>query len=89
MQLEERSRYTVEQLNQSDVDVRVEFEKKDGTLRTMRCTLAEDRIPEDKRPKNTETKFSDEAQRVFDLDLNEWRSFRWDSIRSIEVVKLS
>lgn len=89
MRYEETERHTKTILKSDNHEVRIEFEKKDGTLRTMRCTLDESRIPEEHRPKNTETKFSDEAQRVYDLDLGQWRSFRWDSIKSIEYVQLS
>ena len=64
--------------------VRVSFTKKDGTPRDMLCTLSDSQIPEDKKPKSeTTVKFSEEAIRVFDLDKQEWRSFRWDSITSV------
>ena len=61
----------------------VVFTKKDGSQREMHCTLAEGRIPEDKQPKQKEEATSQtagSAVRVFDLDLQEWRSFRWDSV---------
>jgi hypothetical protein len=64
-------------------DVRVMFTKKDGTEREMLCTLAESKIPEDQKPKTEGGNFSDEAQRVFDLEKQEWRSFRWDSVINI------
>jgi hypothetical protein len=67
-------------------DVTVLFTKKDGTDREMSCTLAESLIPSDKRPKTENTKFSDEALRVFDLDKKEWRSFRWDSIKTVKGI---
>lgn len=67
-------------------DVTVLFTKKDGTDREMLCTLAESLIPSDKRPKTENTKFSDEALRVFDLDKQEWRSFRWDSIKTVKGI---
>ena len=65
--------------------VRVTFTKKDGTERTMLCTTSFDKIPEDQHPKGEQTSSSDEAQRVFDLEKQEWRSFRWDSVKYIEV----
>jgi hypothetical protein len=67
-------------------DVTVLFTKKDGTDREMLCTLAESLIPSDKRPKTENTKFSDDALRVFDLDKKEWRSFRWDSIKTVKGI---
>jgi hypothetical protein len=64
-------------------EVRVTFTKKDGSERILRCTLAESRIPEDKRPKEKkDTLSSDEAIRVFDVEKQDWRSFRWDSVKS-------
>jgi hypothetical protein len=65
----------------------VTFTKKDGTERAMRCTLAESRIPADKVPKGSEEATSQttgSAVRVFDTEVNEWRSFRWDSVTKVE-----
>lgn len=62
--------------------VRVVFEKKDGTEREMFCTTSVSLVPADKAPKETGRAVSKEAQRVFDLDLGEWRSFRWDSLKT-------
>jgi len=62
----------------------VTFEKKDGTLREMTCTLDEGMIPEEKRPKGTgERKVNEEVLSVFDLNIKEWRSFRIDSLKEI------
>ena len=60
------------------------FTKKDGTERTMVCTLAEDKIPSEKAPKNTGKAKSDEAIAVFDIESQDWRSFRWDSVKEIK-----
>ena len=62
----------------------IHFEKKDGTFRKMFCTLAESKIPEDKIPKN-EQSYSSEALRVFDVEQDDWRAFRWDSLISYNV----
>jgi len=61
--------------------VNVTFTKVDGTKRDMRCTLNESLIPQSTstEPK-AERKVNDTVQRVFDLDKNEWRSFRKDSV---------
>jgi hypothetical protein len=66
-------------------DLCITFTKKDGTLRDMRCTLSEGRIPTDKHPKSegTSTKDSESAVRVFDTEKQEWRSFRWDSVTKV------
>jgi hypothetical protein len=70
-------------------DLCVVFTKKDGTEREMQCTLVESRIPQDKQPKSeasdstTAGQGNDDAVRVFDTQIGEWRSFRWDSIKSV------
>ena len=65
-------------------DLCVTFTKKDGSEREMRCTLAEAIIPKDKHPKEgTASQTSGSAVRVFDTDKQEWRSFRWDSIKNV------
>jgi hypothetical protein len=70
-------------------DLCVMFTKKDGTEREMQCTLVESRIPAEKQPKsqtsNSQTagQGNDSAIRVFDTITQEWRSFRWDSIKSV------
>lgn len=61
----------------------IEFTKKDGTTRKMLCTLNENVIPRDKAPKNTGRAKNDEVLAVYDLDKQEWRSFRYDSITRI------
>lgn len=59
----------------------VTFTKKDGSQRVINATLAQGRIPSDKQPKSeTQDSYPSSACRVFDTELNEWRSFRWDSI---------
>ena len=60
------------------------FTKKDGTEREMRCTLAENKIPTEKLPKNSGKSKSDDALAVFDVENQGWRSFRYDSVRRIE-----
>jgi len=67
----------------SDV-LTVNFEKKDGTLREMRCTLMESKIPNEKKPNGVGKSKSDDVLPVFDVEKQEWRSFRFDSVRKIE-----
>ena len=67
----------------------VTFTKKDGSEREMYCTLSESRIPTDKQPKSgleetTNSTTGGSAIRVFDTVTNEWRSFRWDSVKRVE-----
>jgi hypothetical protein len=61
------------------------FTKSDGTERQMRCTLNIDKIPADFLPKNTERKKSDEVLPDFDVENQGWRSFRLDSIKSVQI----
>jgi hypothetical protein len=67
--------------------VRITFTKKDGTERVLLGTLKSDAIPADKQPKEgtKPAKTSDDAQAVFDTTIGEWRSFRWDSVKLVEV----
>ena len=65
-------------------EVRIKFTKKDGTERDMLCTLVESKIPEDKKPKS-DTTITGDVLRVFDLEKQDWRSFRWDSIISVSI----
>lgn len=64
--------------------VEVNFTKVDGSLRKMLCTLQESILPvtevkEDAKPRAE----IPEALRVWDISINEWRSFRLDSINSV------
>lgn len=64
--------------------VEISFTKVDGSVRIMKCTLNPGIIQEhiafdsDQKSKKSET-----TQTVFDLGNLAWRSFRWDSIKSI------
>jgi hypothetical protein len=63
--------------------VQIEFMKKDGTLREMKCTLKEESIPEASRPKGSGKSQNDDSIAVFDLVKQEWRSFRFDSVKQL------
>jgi hypothetical protein len=68
--------------------VTVSFTKKDGTERVMNCSLDGKLIPEDKYPKVKETGAtvkakSTESYAVFDIDKQEWRSFRWADVNEV------
>ena len=70
-------------------EVGVTFTKRDGSERRMQCTLSATRIPTEQLPQGTgdtstpET-VSKEAIRVFDLEKQAWRSFRYDSIKTVK-----
>ena len=60
--------------------IEIVFTKKDGTERTMKCTLMEDYLPE---TVGSEKAKNDEVLAVYDLEKEGWRSFRWDSIKEV------
>lgn len=63
------------------------FTKVNGETRLMKCTLRMEDIPTDKHPagglSESNSNYSTEALRVFDTDLNEWRSFRVANVKSV------
>jgi len=60
------------------------FQKKDGTMRVMKASLRESDFPVYEKKTESVRKQNDEVLSVVDLELNEWRSFRFDSIKKIE-----
>lgn len=63
----------------------VVFQKADGSLREMHCTLLSEYLPifdETQTHKSKPT--NEEVMAVWDLDKNDWRSFRLDSVISID-----
>lgn len=77
--------YIVEQLHTKVLEV--DFVKRDGTQRTMKCTLRADMLPVPDKPvidtTKPERKDNPEVVAVYDLEAKDWRSFRIDSIQSI------
>lgn len=61
----------------------ISFIKADGTERLMKCTLNENKIPQEFIPKGVKRSHSDETLAVFDIESQGWRSFRWDSVKSV------
>jgi WYL_2, Sm-like SH3 beta-barrel fold len=68
---------------------KITFNKADGTLREMVCTLMEDYLPTpqplDETPKLPRRE-SDNVLAVWDIDNKGWRSFRVDSIKEFEII---
>lgn len=63
----------------------VVFTKKDGTERTMTCTLSESIIPQEHRPKEGSThKVNDAVLAVFDVEKQGWRSFTVADVKSVQ-----
>ena len=62
----------------------IKFEKKDGTLREMKCSLAEEVVvPYEKKTEKTKQK-NDDTLSVWDCEKNAWRSFNLRSIKLIQ-----
>jgi len=65
-------------------DVKVVFTKSDGSEREMSCTLRESAVVKyEKKTERTKAKSNDTIS-VWDLDKASWRSFRYDSIKTIK-----
>lgn len=78
-------RYELKQTLQGNVAT-VVFEKADGTLREMRCTLQSDFLPPQLLQENAVSRVENPSVlAVWDIDNGGWRSFRIDSIKSITV----
>jgi|DEB3_MinimDraft_2_1074329.scaffolds.fasta_scaffold22523_2 WYL_2, Sm-like SH3 beta-barrel fold len=61
----------------------IKFEKKDGTLREMKCSLNENIVvPYEKKTDKVKEK-NDETLAVWDVEKNAWRSFQLRSIKEI------
>jgi hypothetical protein len=66
--------------------LQVTFNKKStGELRTMRCTLNAQHLPEQTQTVTRAKEFNPEVVSVFDLDKQDWRSFRIDSVVEVAV----
>ena len=63
----------------------VEFEKKDKTVRKMKCTLMTSYINQHNlQPTGGGHTYPTDQVRVVDVDKNEWRSFNYSSVLSFE-----
>lgn len=67
----------------------VEFTKKNGDKRLMKCTTNLDKIPESEWVKegSSFTYNTEETVRAYDVEVEGWRSFRVDSVDAISSVK--
>lgn len=65
---------------------RVIFTKVNGEERDMVCTLQTDQIPEAMQPKS-DAKYNDEVIRAFDVNKQEWRSFKVANVLSFTCDK--
>ncbi len=72
--------------------VTVAFVKKDGTDRVMKCTKRMELIPEVNHPKlklltDVIEVFDPQLFKVWDLDKQGWRSFRYTTVKTIALDK--
>jgi len=78
--------------------VTVTFTKRDGTERVMECTTSIELVPQEPvhetntdnpidfpAPKR-EKKVNEDVMPVFDLKSKHWKSFRWDSIKQVNIT---
>jgi|LSQX01.1.fsa_nt_gb hypothetical protein len=77
-------------LIKNEKEVLVKFEKKDGSLRLMKCTLDFTRIPQEKKPKSVDlAKILTKIQKskilsVFDLEKQEWRTIPFNKLEFLQ-----
>lgn len=64
--------------------VTVTFTKVDGTERVMNCTRNMSTIPVEFHPKNEDSVQSADNIRVFDLDVQGWRSFNFSTVKEVQ-----
>lgn len=69
----------------------ITFEKMDGTIRTMNATLMEEHLPVIRQDDPTEYNKTrrDENPKilaVWDMDKEDWRSFRVESVLKVNVI---
>lgn len=79
----EMSRQEIINLLKSSI-VKVRFLKTNGEERTMIGTLLSVHVSD--KLKNSNKKVSDSIVPLIDLTINEWRSFRIDSIKTLEKI---
>lgn len=64
----------------------ISFTKKNGERRTMFCTLKQEFLPAlDPKKANGTRRKSETALPIFDMEIQQWRSFRLDSLESLTV----
>jgi len=67
--------------------LKITFKKKDGTERTMNCTLLEDIVPVYEKKTERVKKVNEEVLAVWDLDKEAFRSFKLDSLIDYQVLE--
>ena len=81
LEKDELRKWLIGVLKEQPVDLK--FEKKDGSVRKMKATLKSDVVVKYEKKTDKEKVVNEEVLAVFDLDKNEWRSFRLESLKEI------
>ena len=69
----------------------ITFTKSDGSIREMRCTLMSEYLPQKQIEENVRhvpRKENDNVLAVWDLDNQDWRSFRMNAITNINYIRM-
>lgn len=66
--------------------VELTFTKVDGSERVMKASLEEDKIPVYENKTGRKKTQNLDVVSVVDLDINEWRAVRYDSIKQIRIT---
>lgn len=67
----------------------ITFNKVDGSVRKMNCTLMADHLPQvisEEQVAHVPRVQNDDVLAVWDLDKQDWRSFRLDSITNVNYI---
>lgn len=67
--------------------IQVVFIKKDGTKRVLKGTTDLNQIPKVDHPRSTGKADSPGVQRIYDLEIGDWRSVTLSSIKDWEIVE--
>lgn len=67
--------------------LKIAFTKKDGTERLMKCTLLEDIVPKYEKKTERVKKINENILSVWDVEKDEFRSFKLDSLLSYSVLE--
>jgi len=67
----------------------IQFEKVDGSLRDMKCTLNKNHIPERSATGTTrEHRINETVLPVWDVEAEGWRSFRIESLKEMREIPI-
>lgn len=77
----------IEQLKNNICEV--SFTKVNGESRTMPCTLRSDVLPKQENIAESRKKFNENVVSVWVTDIDQWRSFRVDSVQEIRILEES